>query len=293
MALTTDFVAAVRRQGSIPSSVTSADILALGDQEIQGRFIPLLEGIRQSYFVRQLDAVPDTRGRVPLPARAVGAALRSVQLSVGNGWFPLPLRDLADVDYVSPGAYPDAYAVDGGSIILLPNGRSGTLRIRYAARPGKMVLDTDAASTSALTLVNAPVGTTFTVAGTIPGVVDIISSGPAHQQKAISATQPFLNTFNVADMIEWPVVGDYVALAGLTPFVPLPEELFAALVHSVAANILLAKAYLEEAAAQEKKAEKATAQALLFLKPRNEGNPQVVKGGLRAALSGTVRRGRW
>jgi hypothetical protein len=39
--------------------------------------------------------------------------------------------------------------------------------------------------------------------------------------------------------------------------VPIPEELYSALKHKVAANILLTLAYLEEATTQEGKAEKA------------------------------------
>ena len=69
MALTTAFVTAVRRQGSIPSSFTSADILAMRDGEIQAVFVPLLERLRQNFLVRELTAAPDSRGRVALPVR--------------------------------------------------------------------------------------------------------------------------------------------------------------------------------------------------------------------------------
>lgn len=299
MALTTDFVAAVRRQGSIPSSFTSADILALGDEEIQATFVPLLESLRQNFFVRTATGTPDARGRVAIPARAVGAALRSVELYMGNGWVPLPQRDLGDPDYVSSGALPDAYALDGGSILLLPNGTTGTLRLRYSARPGKMCLDTDASLSKALTAVAAPGATTTALTAGFTGALsscDIVSSGPAHQQKAIGVTlggaQPNLTVTN-SDLTEQPIVGDYVAIADRTPFVPLPEELYSALVHQVASNILLGYGYLEEAGAQAERAEKATERGRLFLMPRNVGNPQTVKGGLRRALSLGSRRGRW
>lgn len=298
MALTTDFVAAVRRQGSIPSTFASADILSIGDEEIQGRFIPLLESLRQNYFVRELSASPDARGRVAIPARAVGAALRSVQVYAGNGWFPLPLRDLGETDYQAGSGLPEAYAIDGGSIILLPNGTTSALRIRYAARPGRMCLDTDATLCKALTAVGVPGAATTALTAAFTGSLascDLVSSGPAHQAKAVGVTlggaQPNLTVTNT-DLQEQPIVSDYVALGDRSPFVPLPEELYAALVHAVAANILLGQAYLEEAAAQEKRAAEITDKARLYLQPRNEGNPQVVKGGLRRALAGNSRRGR-
>lgn len=300
MALTTGFVTAVRRQGSIPSTFTSTDILSIADEEIQGRFIPLLESLRQNYFVRELSASPDARGRVPLPYRAVGAALRSVQLSAGNGWFSLPLRDLGEADYQAGSGMPEAYAIDGGSIILLPHGSTGTLRIRYAARPGKMVLNTDAASCKMISAVTVGATTTAITAACTgdldtPAGAEIVSAGPAHQSKApgavLTGTQPNLTVQNV-DLIEVPIVGDYVSVVDTSPFVPLPEELYSALVHAVAANILLQHAYLEEASAQEKRAADITDKARLYLQPRNEGNPQAVKGGLRRALAGNSRRGR-
>ena len=291
MALTTDFIAAVRRQGSIPSSFTSADVLALGDAEIQGRFIPLLESLRQNYFVREVTASPDARGRVALPARAIGAALRSVQLFTGASWVSLPLRDLGDSDFVSSGA-PSAYALDGGSIILLPTGTSGTLRIRYSARPGRMCLDTDTTLARVISAVGAPGATTTALTSSFTGALalcDVISAGPAHQQKAINTTfggsQPNLTVPNV-DCLEQPAAGDYVAAGDRSPFVPLPEELYAALVHSVAANILLSLAYLQEASAQQDKADRLTGEARLYLMPRNVGNPKTVRGGLMSALRG-------
>jgi len=292
MALTTDFVAAVRRQGSIPSNTTAADVLAVGDEEIQARFIALLESVRQNYMVRELVASVDARGKVPLPARASGAAVRSVQLQVNGSWRSLPQRQMEDEDAQTTGQ-PSGYYLDAGSIVLLPTGSSGALRIRYCARPGKMVLDTDAALCKALTAVGAPGATTTALTAAFTGSLascDIISVGPAHQAKAIGATlggaQPNLTVLN-ASLLEQPIVGDFVVLADRSPFVPLPEELFSALVHSTASNILLSQAYLEEAGAQEGKAQSCIQSALPMLLPRNEGNPQRVTGGLRRAL------GRW
>lgn len=300
--LTSELVTAVRRQGSIPSTVTDATILAMGDEEIQGRFIPLLEVIRQNYFIREITATPDARGRIPVPGRAVGASLRNVQLYVNNSWQSLPLRAMEDADAIVSGSLPAAYYLDAGSICLLPNGSSGTVRIRYAARPGKMCLNTDGALCKIITAVTPGAVTTTIAAGGYVGstLIDIISGGPAHQHKAILTTLTASTQVPTADLLEGLGTAtsqgyvDYVTFPDMTPFVPLPEELFSALVHSVASNILLAKGYLEEASAQEKRAERLTSEARAFLMPRNEGNPQVVSGGLRRALmGGQSRRGRW
>lgn len=299
MALTSRFVTAVRRQGAIPSTYDSTDILAVGDGEIQAVFIPLLEQLRQNFFVRELTATVDARGRVPLPPRAVGAALRSVQFaSTGStAWASLPNRSMEEADFQSSGMAA-AYYVDAGSIVLLPTGSSATLRVRYSARPGAMVLDTDAALAKALTAVAAPGATTTALAAAFTGSLtncDILSSGPAHQQKAIGVAlggaQPNLTVANTS-LLEQPIVGDYVALADTTPFVPLPEELFAALVHRTSGVILRGYGYDEEASMQLKLAEEVITRATPMLSPRNEGNPERIKGGLRRAL-GNRYRGRW
>lgn len=73
--LTTEFVAEVRRQGSIQPTYLDTDILLDGDKEIRAMFIPLLEGLRQNFFVRTLTASPDSRGRVALPDRAIAAEI--------------------------------------------------------------------------------------------------------------------------------------------------------------------------------------------------------------------------
>lgn len=296
MALTSAFVAAVRRQGSIASSFVDADILLAGDAEIQGVFVPLLEQLRQNFFVRELTATVDARGRVPLPARAIGATLRNVQLQLGQSWVSLPHRALEDDDSQSTGQ-PGGYYLDAGSIVLLPTGTSGTLRIRYTCRPGRMVLDTTSASAGIITAVQAPSGTGFVLsANAYTGVispVDVVSCGPAHQAKAVGTAMSALGLTSLmilADFLEMPVPGDYVVAADRTPFVPLPEELYAALVHRTAGVILRSLAYDEEASMQLKVAEEVISRATPMLVPRNEGNPQRINGGIRRSLN---QRRRW
>lgn len=283
--LTSAFVAAVRRQGSIPASYASTDILAQGDLEVRAVFLPLLEGLRQNYFIRQVTASPDATGRVQLPARAAGAAVRNVQLQLQSQWVPLPQRAMEDADSLT-GGIPVAYYLDAGSICLLPSGSSGTLRIRYPARPPAMVLETDTANCGVITAVSAGASTVALTASAYLGVfpIDVVASGPAHQQKVIATAGP-MGAVPLTDCLELPVVGDYVCAVETSPFVPLPEELNAALIHRTAGVILRAQGYDDEAGAQLQVAEDAIKRCLPMLTPRNEGNPQRVTGGIRRALN--------
>lgn len=284
MALTTAFVTAVRRQGSIPSSYASTDVLAHGDLEIQSVFVPLLEQVRQNFLIREVTSAPDARGRVPLPARAVGAALRSVQMQVGTSWVSLPQRAIEEVDTISSGQ-PVGYYLDAGSVAFLPQGSSATVRLRYAARPGAMVLDTDTSKCARINTVTYGATNTALAVTTYTGstTIDVVAAGPAHQQKAIGTTYSTPNV-PTADLIEVPAVGDYIVQADSSPFVPLPEELFAALTHRTAGVILRALGYDDEAQVQLSLAAEAIQRAVPMLSPRNEGNPQRMRGGIRRAL---------
>jgi hypothetical protein len=164
-----------------------------------------------------------------------------------------------------------------------------------------MVDDNDGAKSKAITSVTPGPTTTTLVCGGYVGsaVIDIVAGGPAHQLKAISTTLTGSVSVPTADLLEGLIAGtlpgayDCVCYPGTTPFVPLPEELFSALVHATAANILLTQGYLEEANAQEGKAQQCIEMARPMLLPRNEGNPQRVTGGLRRALGGGVGRRGW
>lgn len=293
MALTTDFIAAVRRQGSIPSTYASTDILSIGDGEVQAVFIPLLEELRANYFVREVTAGVDARGRIPIPARAIGATLRSVQLVINGSWVSLPQRAMEDPDYTGSG-YPAAYYLDAGSICLLPTGSAGTLRIRYTARPGRMVLDTDLSSAAPITFSLQGTTTTAITSGLTggPAYVDVVSGGPAHQAKAVFAplSGGAIPNTSLAEGIATIAGGylDYLTIPNVSPFVPLPEELYAALVHRTAGVILRSLAYLEESAAQLEIASEAIERSKGMLMPRNEGNPPRITGGIRAALGGRI-----
>ena len=288
--LTADFVSAVRRQGAIVSDYPSSDILGVGDGEVRDVFVPLLESLRQNFMVRELVATPDARGRVALPPRCVAGGVRSVHLVINNSWVQLPQRNMEENDSTS-GGLAAAYFLDGGSLVLVPAGSTATLRIRYAIRPGAMVLNTDAANAARIDSVTAGASTyTFTTSPAFTGgtTVDVVSYGSTHHPKCVTATRAGL-VVQAADFIEAPVVGDYLCTFDTSPFIPLPEELSGALVHRTAGVILRSLAYEEEAASQLTLAAETIARATPMLTPRNEGNPQVIKGGLRRALYQGVR----
>ena len=286
--LVSEFIAAVTRQSQVTSDVTSASILLAGDMEIQGRMIPLLRMSRQEYFVSETQ-VDSYNGRVALPPRSILGAVRHVQLVVGGVSRRLPQVNLED-DYLgASGGTPGAWYFDGGSIVLLPRGTDGTVRLRYYIRPGRMIAESTTASVALIsTATQSAGGYSLTLANSSPstGLIDVVSGSASHELNAINVATSASTTQVISSsaLLSPITAGGYVVAAGYTPVVPVPEEMFSALVHQVAHVLLRSLGYDSEAAAQKQLANDAMADAKVLLAPRSEGNPKYLRGGIRAAL---------
>jgi hypothetical protein len=293
--LVSEFITAVQRQGQFTSDIASADILSAGNMEIQGRLVPLIRQSHQEYFVHETQ-VTSFLGRVPIPARAILGAVRHVQLMSGGRAVKLPQVSLEDDYLSSTGGLPSGWYFDGGAIVLWPRGSDATVRLRYYIRPGKMVVETDGANVAIVTSVTSPGGLlTLNLTAdpsVITGLVDVVGAGSSHAHLAIDVASgaASVQTIPAASILSPVSVGDYVVTAGLSPVVPLPEELFSALVHQTAYVLLRALGYETEASSQKTLAEDALRDGARLLAPRSEGNPRRIVGGIRRALG---QRGGW
>ena len=294
--LVSEFISAVRRQGKIPSDISSADILAAGDMEIQGRLIPLLRLSHQEYFVTEA-TVESVNGRVRLPPRSTMGAVRHVQLVYGDTYQNLPQVELESDQLIAAGGVPGGWYFDGGSIVLLPRGTNGSIRFRYYLRPSKMIVETDTNNVSEIlsaTETNGLYSLTLANAITTPDAVDVISGGGSHALCAIDVSNLQLTVVAVtaAEVLSpialtsstYVIGGDWVAAAGRTPLVPVPEEMFSTLVHRTAYVMLRGLGYEAEAASQKALADESHQDAMAILAPRSEGNPKPLTGGIRRAM---------
>lgn len=295
--LTTDLLTKVRLLGAVPDAVTDAELLSHADSEVRLNLLPMVRNLNTEYLVRVADVVT-INGRAQLPNRAAGAGVRLVQLINGPTLTVLPLLDPAkDFGTVVSSGYPWGFYFDGGGIVCLPSGTNATLRIRYYARPGNLVVVVGSATVRRITVVTPGV-TTTTIQTDTPlagGTYDLISNGPAHQQVAIDATLTFISgvtmTVPTASLLEQPQVGDYISLPDTSPLVCLPEELSDVVVLNTAARYLRARGYLEEAQTAQSQAEKALAPAIDLLRPRSDGNLKRLSGGVLSQLQYGARRG--
>lgn len=306
--LASEFLTQVRNLGMLPSASTQAlddvSILRHADMEVQTRLLPMLRRLNEEYLVASVD-ITAVNGRVELPLRAAGAAVRHVQLvTTGGGLRPLP-RLMPEQTYGYPTAttHAQGYYFDGGGLVLQPDGASGTVRLRYYMRPGAIrtlvtlptsYVGADPGGLIASVTADTPtIGrTTFVISqftsGVPAGSVDFVSQGPAHDATNVSVaiTGVSATQFHVAtsDLTRAVRVGDYAYPAGYTPVVPVPEELSGVLVGLTVARALMACGYQSEAAQQLGDAEKSMLDVEQLLRPRSEGNPKVLTGGILAGL---------
>lgn len=302
MAIAADFEADVRSIASMVAAqalgTLSADVLRHGDRVIQSMVLPMLRQVRQDYLVRTIEALSYS-GRVDLPERAVGAALRNVQLVRSGIYTPLPEVPLELAQSNAQGSLPTGYFFDGGGIVLSPRGASGTVSFRYFARPGRLALQTDTTLAALITSVvvdsPTPGRTTLNFAaftGYTPttNLVDVVSQGPAHEHLGINlvAASPTGTSCNVdsAALLGAVSAGAYICAVDRSPFVPLPEELYTCTVDLCAARVLRAGGYRTEATELRDEALEELKAACAMLQPRNEGSPKRIRGILLDAVNG-------
>lgn len=293
MATSAELVDAVRRQGAIVASVSDDDVRKAADVEVSGIVWPFLRNLNSDFGVREVLLTP-VNGRAQLPRRAVGAALRHVQTVISGAYAALPQLSLESDDGLPVGGFPAGFYLDAGAIVLVPRGTSVQLRVRYWPKPGRLVAPDDTSKTLPI-FTSAAVSSTTTYVNT-SGLIspevesaDIISGASHHALLAIDTTAPEDGGgagYNVptANLFDAPQFGDWFCVAGYTPVVPAPEELFAPLVYLTAASLQRALGYTAEADNNEAEGHRRMELARETLAPRIAGNPARLTGGLAAGM---------
>lgn len=274
-------ILSMKLRGYLPSGtgLTTSQILVLMTEEL-GLYMPaLLKSIREEYLVAELD-IAVAAAAVPIPERACGSALRTVQWLDGAGK-PFPLNRIEPErrsEYASTGSEPCAYLFQGDDIILVPAVTSGTLHLSYQQRPGRLVLPEDCGEvtaintgTKAVTISAAP--STFTNSETY----DFVSSTPNFRALALDQAATVASTvLTFATALPARLaVGDFVCLSGDTCIPQMPTELHTVLAQRTAYKIAEATGSARAPAIGAGLAQ-ARADAITLLSPRSDGSSRPI-----------------
>ncbi|MCX6951313.1 MAG: hypothetical protein NTV51_03885 [Verrucomicrobia bacterium] len=293
-----DLITEVRQSGAIPTATAlgtlDADILRAADDEVRGVLLPELVRVREEFYERRLDTtIAASATGMRIPDRAVGSVLRTVEWLNTSGSAPLKLERLEPervqwfASQANPTGNPWAFYLQGSRIMLVPvPQQSGTLRVRFMQRPGRLQLASTCRQLTTVAVGATTTVLTWTSGGTLGATptVDVIKGTPSFETAAsgvvASAGGATSVTVTNASFIDGdtPEVGDWVAPYDTSPVVQLPVELQPAVFQSTTARLLKNLGRVQESQDAYAVAQDLLKQALLILTPRTQGNPRRIVG---------------
>lgn len=295
----------IKRGISTPSSqgrFTDADILAMADEEISSRIVPLIKGLRQDYFLySSTTSITSGQASYQIPFRAIGGAITDLRYSrdtaVENP-VSLALIDASEAHDYSPAPNtgdPVAFYFKADKVVLVPTPTSGTLEFTYECAPSELVLVEGAG------LVTAVTSTTVTVSAlpstiTTGTAVDMVAAKGLSQvlafEKSVTNVASTTLSFASGDIASDFTVGDYVCVAGQSCMLQIPKEARPLLALAVQARLLEALGDVELLQHIEQKIKQKTELLKGVLSPRVSDEPRVIMGALHPGRK-SLRRGTW
>lgn len=293
----TGLIASFRAEGSISSddpNATEADILLLADRVIERHFVPGVRKALADYYVSYDDIALEANVKeYRIPYRALTSSVRSVVFvdSSNNECELMPVAPTVRFSYSQArSSYPSGYTIvdDMLCVIPTPANSSGTLRIWYEYRPGKLILPTAAALIGTISdpvLTDGDnvyaVATTGTFDPADPTPCDVVCgkapfSVIARDGSFDGSVAVLGATLTLETRWRDPLVGDYICPVGETPFPQIPAELHSALALMMAGEYL--KATDPQTAAELiREAKEARQLAWGMLTPRQHGRQLKLK----------------
>lgn len=296
--LSSSILLAIRERANIPTSTVTlndASLLRMIDEELQGYLVPFVKRQREGYFQTSRDITLSVGvSKYRLPERAVAGSIVRAWYVDGNGCeIPLALIASHQVSEWRSSAVqtgqPAAHYFEGSKVCLVPApNTAATLRIEYELMPSQMVLPT---AVSAVTAIN---GNQVTLTGPLPASFvsgtsfDFVQGNPGFDCLGIDKTATVSGsvlTFTAGSVPSDLAVGDYVTLAGQSPFPQIPASLQLMLQHRVIITALQSLGdndSLREARNELVEIEKV---ANTLLAPRSTGSAQKITGGILGSRS--------
>lgn len=229
-----EIITGIKRRITIPSSqplFQDSDILAMVDDVIKSRLVPILVSMRQDYFVTyQRYPIVANQSEYAIPQRAVGRTLRDLKrVDSSNGKTDMTLVGIEDEHLSAATGTASQFYFKGDKIAVVPVPKSAGdyLEMWYEIMPSQ-ITKTDAAATVTSISTNDVSVSSVPTAITTGSSIDFICGIAGHSLKGMSKTVSNISgnviTFTSGDVPTDLVAGDYIALAGKTPVMQLPDE---------------------------------------------------------------------
>lgn len=275
---TTELISSLKIHGSFPTSddlFSSSDFLVLFNHQMQAEIIPMMLKVNEEFFLQYKDFTITSGALYRIPTRAIGTVIRDLKVIDSSN----NQTSIARIFEEDRSANASGYYLNRNSVELSTDYTSNTLRMKYFARPGKLVLTTACAQITAIS------GTTITV-----------SSAPS--TFAVGTLIDFIQNTNPYDLLDYDIaiatisgttltfasvptglaVGDWICLATEAPVPMVPDEMHPVLIQSALCKTLSSKkdkAYKDELETLMRVKE----DAINMLDPRVQNNSNKVRSG--------------
>lgn len=260
---------------------TDAEILQLANDCMISHVVPMIISLKEEYYVTSEDQnLTANVSSYPIPWRALGLSLREVK--------KIQDTNIIDLDRMSPEEITSTvvsnatrgFYIQAQDVVVYPTPSStqDSIRLYYFLTPSKMVAVTDCAVITAIDtgtgVVTAAPPTTWTTSSSL----DFCSQRNGHKTLGSSVSPTAISTttitFSTANLPSTLAVGDYVALAGETPYLQCPDVCFDLVVRLVSNELLESMGAQAELQAGIAKADKLQANVVSLLTNRVTGAPK-------------------
>jgi hypothetical protein len=275
---TTELTTALKLHGSFPTSndlFSSDDFLSLLNHQMLAEIVPMMLKVNEEFFLQYKDFTITNGGLYRIPTRAIGTVIRDLKI-VDASNNQTPVVRLFEEDR---GSGASGYYLNRNSVELSTDYTSNTLRMKYFARPGKLVATTSCAQITVIA------GTTITVSSTpstmITGtVIDFVQNTNPYDllDYDIAIATVSGTTLTFAAVPSGLLVGDWICIATEAPVPMVPEEMHPVLIQSALCKTLSSKkdkAYKDELDTLMRVKE----DAINMLDPRVQNNSNKVRSG--------------
>jgi hypothetical protein len=258
-----------------------SEILQIANDVMISHVVPLIISLKEEYYVASEDqSITSSVNAYPIPYRALGLSLREVKKIRSTSIIDLDRMSPEDITSSSTSDNTQGFYIQGQDVVIYPTPSStqDSIRLYYFLTPSKIVDVTECAVITAIDTVTGIVTATPPTTWTASSVLDFCSKRNGHKTLGSDITPTAISTttitFSLANLPSTLSVGDYVALAGETPFLQCPDVCFDLVVRIVSNELLESMGAQTELQAGMAKAEKLQANVVSLLTNRVTGAPK-------------------
>jgi hypothetical protein len=276
------FLTQVKLLGSPPDGrFEDSEILQLANDAMMSHVVPLVVSLKEEYYVTYEDQNLTTNvSAYPIPHRAMGLTLREVKKVRSTSIIDLDRMSPEDITSSSTSDTTQGFYVQGQDVIIYPTPSStqDSIRMFYFLTPSRIVEVTDCAVITAIDRATGIVTATSPTTWTVSSTLDFCSQRNGHRTLGSDITPTAISTtditFALVDIPSTLIVGDYIALAGETPYLQCPDVCFNLVVRLVVNELLESMGASTELAAGKERASQLQANVTSLLNNRIVGAPK-------------------